>query len=225
MESKELCGLLKRSFPFWEKLSDAERTLLCENTTCHTYRQGDIIHGLFGRCTGPILIRQGNVRAYMLSDEGREITLYRLQAGDFCMLSASCIFDAITFDVMVEAEDDTEVCITAPRVFGELCAHNLYVENYMLKVAAARFSDVMWSFQEILFKSFDRRLAAFLIEVLDKEGGDTVNLTQEQIARYLGSAREVVSRMLKYFAGEGLLSVQRGGVRVLDLARLRAIAR
>ena len=83
----------------------------------------------------------------------------------------------------------------------------------------------MWVMQQILFMSMDKRLAVFLLDETAKNGTDTVKLTHEQIAKYMGSAREVVSRMLKYFAAEGLVSVSRGGIRLIDKSRLRDLVR
>jgi len=95
---------------------------------------------------------------------------------------------------------------------------------FALESAVSSFSDIMWVMQQILFMSMDKRLAIFLLDEISKTGKDTVKLTHEQIAKYMGSAREVVSRMLKYFSTEGLVSVSRSdGVRILDKKRLRAL--
>ena len=211
-------------FPFWDKLSEDEKKTLCIQTSFAEYDKGANIHGNTGNCTGAILVKNGILRAYMLSDEGKEITLYRLYPGDICMLSASCVIQSITFDVFVDAETKSEVYIINSGAFARLMEENVYVENFALKTATERFSEVMWAMQQILFMSFDRRLAVFLLDELAKDGGDSIKLTQEQIAKYMGSAREVVSRMLKYFSTEGLVEVSRGGVKALDMARLRAIA-
>ncbi len=216
--------LFSRCFPFWDKLSEEEKKALCLQTSFAEYDKGENIHGNTGNCTGAILVKSGILRAYMLSEEGKEITLYRLYPGDICMLSASCVMQSITFDVFVDAEVKSEVYIINSGGFAKLMEENVYVENFALKTATERFSEVMWAMQQILFMSFDRRLAVFLLDELAKEGGDSIKLTQEQIAKYMGSAREVVSRMLKYFSTEGLVEVARGGVKVLDKPRLKRIA-
>lgn len=216
--------LFSRYFPFWNKLSEEEKKALCLQTSFAEYDKGENIHGNTGNCTGAILVKSGILRAYMLSEEGKEITLYRLYPGDICMLSASCVMQSITFDVFVDAEVKSEVYIISSGGFAKLMEENVYVENFALKTATERFSEVMWAMQQILFMSFDRRLAVFLLDELAKEGGDSIKLTQEQIAKYMGSAREVVSRMLKYFSTEGLVEVARGGVKVLDKPRLKKIA-
>ena len=210
--------------PFWDRMNEEQKEQICSHTSLASYDKGQNIHGNSGNCTGVIFVKSGVLRIYMLSEEGKEITLYRLYMGDICMLSASCVLQSITFDVFVDAEVQSEVYIISSGAFAAVSEENIYVENFALKTTTEHFSDVMWAMQQILFMSFDRRLAVFLLDELAKDGSDTVRLTQEQIAKYMGSAREVVSRMLKYFSTEKLVEVSRGGVRVLDSARLRKIA-
>jgi len=157
----------------------------------------------------------------MLSEEGRDVTLYRLFAGDVCILSASCVLDAITFDVCIDAEEDAEVLVINASAFHQLADENIYVKCFGYQLATTRFSDVMWAMQQILFMGVDRRLAIFLWDEISKSGSNEVKMTHEQIARYMGSAREVVTRMLKYFASDGIVELSRGGVRVLDRKKLQ----
>ncbi len=140
------------------------------------------------------------------------------------MLSASCVLDAVTFDVFLDAEEESECCVIAGPVFAAVSERNPGMKIFALETAVSRFSDVMWVMQQILFLSIDKRLAIFLSDESARTGSDTIALTHGQIARYMGSAREVVSRMLKYFAGEGLVEVSRGGVTILDKKRLRRLA-
>lgn len=223
MNADNCAEVLEKNFTFWSKLHEAQRSLLCENTAFVHYGKGDNIHGVAGGCTGGIMIKTGRARAYILSEGGREITLYRLFPGDICMLSASCILQSITFDVFVDAEEDCEALVINPSVFDRLVKENVYVENFALNVVASRFSDVMWTMQQILFMSMDKRLAVFLTDELSRTGGDTVHMTHEQIARYIGSAREVVTRVIKYFVADGVLEATRSDIRVIDRAALRRL--
>ena len=144
---------------------------------------------------------------------------------DVCVLSASCVLDAITFDVSVDAEEDSECVVVGSCVLEELSRRIPQVKLFIMEIALSRFSDVMWVMQQILFMSMDKRLAIFLLDESAKTGMDTVKLTHEQIAKYMGSAREVVTRMLKYFSAEGMISATRGeGIKLLDKKRLRALA-
>lgn len=212
-------------FPFWKHLSNQEQETLLQNISLVTYPKGTTIHNGNQDCIGVLLVKSGTLRTYMLSEEGREITLYRLYKGDICILSASCILQSITFDVQINAETDCETIQISSAVFSELSNHNVYVENFSYQLAADRFSDVMWTMQQILFMSFDKRLAVFLDEELGKTEDDTIRLTHEQVAKYMGSAREVVSRMLKYFSDEGIVQLSRGGIRVIDKKKLHQISR
>lgn len=213
----------KEYFPFWKELSEADKDFICNNSFALTYPKGANIHD-GNECSGVILVRSGCLRLYMMSDDGKDITLYRLHSGDLCMLSASCVLQSITFDVMVDAEEDSECYIIGGAAFASASEHNPNIKIFALETAVSRFSDVMWAMQQILFMSMDRRLAVFLTDEAARLGTDTIIMTHEQIARYMGSAREVVSRMLKYFANEGIVEVSRKGVKILDKKRLREIA-
>ena len=212
------------AFPFWEQLTPEEQERLCRFTRPVHYAKGARVHSPLESCVGILLLRTGQLRAYLLSEDGRDITLYRLFQGEICILSASCVMDSVNFDLYIDAEEDTEAYCISAGVFRSLMQQNVEVRCFAYQMTAERFSDTMWTMQQILFMSADRRLAIFLADELAKTGGDDVRLTQDQMAKYMGSAREVVSRLLKYFAGEGIVQLHRGGVTVVDKRRLQKIA-
>lgn len=220
MENNMFEAVYADILPFWDGLSAADRELICRSSSAVTYKKDAHIHS-GNECSGVIFVRSGHLRLYMMSEEGRDITLYRLHKGDMCMLSASCVIKSVTFDVFLDAEEDSECYVISGTAFAELSAREPKVKIFALETAVSRFSDVMWVMQQILFMSADRRLAIFLSDEAARLNSDVIPLTHEQIARYMGSAREVVSRLLKYFAAEGIVEVSRGGVRILDRKRLR----
>ena len=187
-----------------------------------TFPKGATIHG-GNECTGVILVRSGSLRVYMLSGEGKEITLYRLFAGDLCILSASCVLDAITFDVFVDAEEMSECVIVGGCAFEDVARRLPDAKIFALEMAVSRFSDVMWMVEQVLWKSFDKRLAAFLLEEAVIEGTNVLKITHEIIGNHLGNPREVVTRMLRYFQSEGWVSLSRGMVEIVDEKGLRAL--
>lgn len=199
-----------------------------KNTIKQSIRRADFKKGAQvhdgAECSGVFILKSGCLRVYMLSDTGREITLYRLRGGDVCMLSASCVIEAVTFDVMIDAQENSECFVLDAKIFEKISQRNPQVKIFALETAVSRFSDVMWIMQQILFMSMDKRLAIFLYEEISRTGSDTVELTHEQIARYIGTAREVVSRMLKYFSAEGIAEVSRKGIRIADKAKLKKLA-
>ena len=223
MNHDELNELFEDSFPFWKDLIDEEKENLMASSYRVKFNSGTNIHD-GNQCTGIILIKSGSLRLYILSEEGKEITLYRLFPGDMCMLSASCVLNTITFDVYIDSEEDSDCVIVGGCAFEQLSLRNSDAKIFALETALSRFSDVMWVMQQILFMSMDKRLAIFLLDETAQNGTDTVKLTHEQIAKYMGSAREVVSRMLKYFASEGLITSSRSeGIKIIDKKRLRAL--
>ncbi len=223
MQSNLIEPVYNKLFPFWNQISPAEREYLLRHSSAVNYNKDAKIHNS-EECAGVILVRTGCIRLYMMSDSGRDITLYRLYEGDICMLTASCVLQAITFDVFANAEEDSQCFVISGPAFAKLSESNPYIKIFALETAVNRFSDVMWVMQQILFMSMDKRLAIFLTDEIARTGQDSISLTHEQIARYIGSAREVISRMLKYFSSEGIVELSRRGIKILDKNRLRALA-
>ena len=225
METQALIDLFRASFPFWDEMAESDRETFLRSSHHVTFEKGTNIHD-GNECTGVILVKSGSLRLYLLSEEGKEVTLYRLFPGDTCVLSASCVLSSITFDVFIDSEENSECIVVGGCAYEAICQKLPAAKIFTYETALSRFSDVMWVMQQILFMSMDKRLAIFLLDEAANTGSDTVKLTHEQIAKYMGSAREVVSRMLKYFASEGMVSSSRAdGIRLLDKKRLRALTR
>ena len=212
-------------FPVWDKLSQAQQRQLEEFAAFRTVSEGTVLHNGSADCVGLFVVRTGQLRAYILSDEGKEITLYRLFERDVCLFSASCMLSSIQFDIVLEVARDAELWIIPVAVYQQLMEQSVAVSNFTNELMASRFSEVMWLMDQILFKSFDARLAAFLLDESNIEESDELSITHEKIAHHMGTAREVVTRMLKYLQSEGAVKLFRGGVTLTDKKKLGALAR
>lgn len=210
-------------FPIWNQLTPAQQDALSHVSTLRTFPKGTLIHNSSADCTGLLLVRSGQLRAYILSDEGREITIYRLFERDICLFSASCIMNSIQFDIAIQAEKDTDVWIIPPDVYQHIMQESAPIANYTNEIMASRFSDVVWLMEQIMWKSFDKRLAAFLLEEMALEGTNKLHLTHEMIGKHLGTAREVVTRMLRYFQNEGMVHLSRGAIEITDEEKLKQL--
>ena len=208
----------------WNKLGKTQQQTLEESAVKRKFVKGEILHNGSADCTGLILVISGQLRAFIISDDGREITLYRLFERDICLLSASCIMNSIQFDITISAEKDTEVLVIPAEVYKSIMEVSAPLANYTNEIMASRFSDVMWLIDQIMWKSFDKRLADFLINEANIEGANTLKITHEAIGNHLGSPREVVTRMLKYFVSEGLVKLSRGVIEITDEYTLSKIA-
>lgn len=211
-------------FPVWDQLTAAQQARMRGSLAERRIPKGTVIHNGSMDCTGLLLVQQGQLRAYILSDEGREITLYRLFDRDICLFSASCILRSIQFEVTIAAEKGTDLWVIPAELYRGIMEESAPVANYTNELMASRFSDVMWLIEQIMWKSFDKRLAAFLLEESALEGAGTLKLTHETIANHLGTAREVVTRMLRYFQSEGMVKLSRGTVEITDEEKLRKMA-
>lgn len=214
---------LDQYFPVWNQLTAGERELLLGAAARRFAPRGTLLHSGDADCVGLLIVRSGQLRAFILSEEGKEVTIYRLFERDMCLFSASCMMKNIQFDIAVEAERDSELWIVPADVYKRLMDGSLAVANYTNQLMAARFSEVMWLVEQIMWRSFDKRLAEFLLEESSLDGGDTLHITHDKIAAHLGTAREVVTRMLRYFQSEGMVALSRGAVELTDRKRLQAL--
>ena len=215
---------LRAYLPFWGDLTEEQRQALASAARVRRFPKGALLHSGDGHCTGLFLILSGALRVYTVSEEGRELTLYRLLPRELCLFSAACVFQSLQFDVSISAEQDTEALHIPPKVYERLMKSSLSVANYTNELMASRLSDVMWLMDQILNKRLDSRLAALLLEQRELEERDTLAVTHEQLGNHLGSVREVVTRMLRYFQSEGLVELHRGSITLTDPARLRILA-
>ncbi|MBR5534106.1 MAG: Crp/Fnr family transcriptional regulator [Ruminiclostridium sp.] len=211
-------------FPVFSKLTKAQQDLLLSGVSKRTAPKGTVLHRGEGDCLGLVLVAEGQLRAFLTSEEGRQITLYRLFPWDLCLFSASCSMRSIQFDIQLEAERDTVFWLIPADLYQALSQDSLAVANHTNEILSARFTEVMWLMEQILWRRMDKRLAAFLLEESELEGSSTLKTTHDRIADHLGTAREVVTRMLRYLQSEGMVQLSRGSIAITDEEKLRELA-
>mgnify|MGYP003290963794 CR=1 FL=1 len=209
--------------PFWDKLNSQQKERVANVIEFRKVTKGTHIHDSSADCLGLVAMRSGQLRAYILSEDGREITLSRLFDYDVSLLSASCVMPDMQFNVMIEAEKDSEFWSIPACLFKNLVDESLAVSNYARNLLSSNFSELMWLMEQIMWKSLDKRLAAFLLEEMQLDNTAVLNITHERIANHLGTAREVVTRMLRYFQSEGAVHLSRGTVEITDVTKLEAL--
>ncbi len=214
---------LAHYFPIWDKLNADQRERIASTTILHKVEGGTLLHDGGPDCLGLLLVKSGQLRAYMLSEEGREITICRFFEMDICLFSASCVMSNMQFSVFIEAEKDSEVFVIPACLYQNLMDESLPLANFSHNLITSHLSDVMWLMEQIMWKSFDKRLAAFLLEEAAVEGTNQLKITHEKIANHMGTAREVVTRMLRYFQSEGMVRLTRGTVDITDEKKLRKL--
>ena len=214
---------LANYFPIWNKLTPAQQERIASTTILHSVDGGTLLHDGGPDCLGLLLVKSGQLRAYMLSEEGREVTICRFFEMDICLFSASCVMRNMQFAVFIEAEKDSEVFVIPACLYQNLMDESLPLANFSHNLITSHLSEVMWLMEQIMWKSFDKRLAAFLLEETAVEGSNSLKITHEKIANHLGTAREVVTRMLRYFQSEGMVKLTRGTVDILDEKKLKKL--
>lgn len=210
-------------FPIWNKLTPEQQKHITAMSEFRKVKAGTVLHDGSVDCLGLLLVRSGQLRAYILSEEGREITINRFFEMDICVFSASCVMPNMQFNIVVEAEKDSELWIIPACLYRNLMDESLAISNYSNNLMMTHFSELMWLVEQVMWKSFDRRLASFLLEESVLEGTRDLKITHEKIANHMGTAREVVTRMLRYFQSEGLVTLTRGAVEITDPKRLEQL--
>ncbi len=209
--------------PFWNNLTENEKEYALSSAVFRCYGKNESINGFSDSCLGMIYIKKGSIRVYITSGEGREVTLFHISQGECCILSASCVIGQISLDVLLTAEEDTELLAINSGSFQKLMESNIYVKCFAYQLSTNRFSTVVWVMQQILFSHFDERLARLLLSIYEKTGNKTIKMTQEAMAQEANSAREVVARMLKQFASDGYIEINRGAVTIKNVEALKAL--
>ena len=210
-------------FPIWDQLQPGQQRLLLDSLSFRTVKKGAVLRGGGADCAGLVLIRSGQLRALVYSEEGRELTIYRLFDGDLCLFCAPCVIRSIRFDVTIQAEKDTEFWSIPSQVYQGLMAQSAAVANYTNELMASRFTEVMDRMEQFMWKSMDQRVAAFLLQEAGIEGTRALRITHEAIAHHLGSHREVITRTLRDFQAAGMVKLSRGLVTILDREKLEAL--
>ena len=208
-------------FDLWQPLTDDQRILLIEHTHYKYCLKGEIVHrGALGHL-GTLHIVSGVLRVYVVTDEGRELTLCLMRAGEVALLSSAAFLGSMSCEVAIEVAENTELFSSETGICHRILDANMNVRMLAYESAVHRLSEMLWRFQQMLFTPADQRLAKFLLAETERTAGSEIRLTHEQTAQVLGTAREVVSRLIGEFAQEGMVRASRGCIHILDRAALR----
>ncbi len=212
-----------KHFPIWNRLTADQQEHILSVSEFRQVKAGTILHDGSPECMGLIVVRSGQLRAYMLSDEGREVTICRFFDMDVCLFSASCVMPNMQFDIFISAEKDCDLWIIPACLYKNLMEESLPVASYSCDLICNHFSELTWLMEQIMWKKFDERLAKFLLEECRLEGSNSLVTTHDRIANHMGTAREVVTRMLRYFQSEGMVRLTRGTVEITNAKKLEML--
>lgn len=219
--SKEL--YLKDNLPFFDDLTEMESKSLIVASNIKNFHKGDLVHSKDSSCTGVVVVLSGQLRSFISSDIGKEITLFRLFDRDICMLSSACVYQNLTYDINLEAEKNSMVIIIDSNFFKELSNNNINIQKFFLELTQNKLSEIMYVLEQIVFFKLDNRLANFLLNQYYQNNSIDINITHDIIANDLGSAREVISRMLKKFEEDKIVKVSRGKIKIIDVEKLKTL--
>lgn len=207
-------------FDLLSLLTPEQRELAARSMQRMDCVKGQVVHRHGDACVGIIQVRKGSLRISVLSEEGREITLFQAAPGDCCILSAACVLHSLELESQVTAETASQVEILPAPILAQLLSENKDLEREIFRWATTQYARALRTMQRIVFFSLEKRLALYLKEESIRRKSLSFRVTHEGIARCIGSSREVVTRMLNQFAGRGMVELGRGTVTVTDRAAL-----
>lgn len=216
----ELLSLL----PFWAELTQEEKNTVAANAVLCKYSKGEIIYTCEGNCREKILLVSGQIRAFMLSAEGRELTLYHLKGGDFNVPCSECLIKPMNCEIMAEAQTECVMLEISSFVLNSVMERNIVMKCMMFRLAFERYRIITEALQQILLTPLEQRLAKFLIDESDRIKSTLLKTTHEEIAHEISSAREVVARALKKLSLEDVVTIRRGCIEITDREYLRSLA-
>ena len=219
---KDTPGLRKKVFDLFPQFGEASPDLqaeLFEHATPVAIPAHQFICLEGSMCSGIPLVLEGQARVYMLSESGREITLYRVEPGDSCILTASCIMSGVEFPAFVATETKVVAIVIPPAVLRRWVSKYDVWSQFLWGTLSSRLAEVISLVEEVAFQRVDKRTADYLLDLADAEG--KIKKTHQEIAADLGSSREVISRILKDFEHKGLITLSRGEIHTENSSELR----
>ena len=210
---------LLRQYPALRELGDAELARLVAEGSLRRVSAGTVMFDEAQPCSGFPFILEGSIGVSKLSESGREIQLYRVDAGDSCILTSSCLLGSIDYNAHGVALTDASVFVLPRPTFERLLAGSDAFRRYVFRLFAERMADLMQTVEAVAFRRLDQRLASLLLR-----RGPRVQATHQRLADELGSVREIVSRIVRAFAEQGLVRTGREPIDILDAAGLARVA-
>lgn len=207
-------------FPELNQLSEKSKRILVDGVQIMTVPAGTEMFAGGSESKGYVMVLDGTIRVQKTSEDGREITLYRVEAGEACVMTTTGLISDDPNGTVGVSETDITLAIVPPETFNLLLAQSKKFRSYVFEVYAKRMSMLLMLVDEVVFRKLDKRLAQIL---LDKKG-DPFEVTHQDLATELGSVREVVSRQLKVFERQGMISLGRGMIQILNRSALQTMA-
>ena len=209
-------------FPGLSRLEPAIRDVLTRKSTVLTVREGSVIFGPGRSPENLLLLLEGRVRVQQVSEAGREIVLYRVEAGQSCVLTTACLLAYEGYSAEGIAETDVRAIAIPRTVFDDLIAQSVTFRTFVFTAYSKRITDLFQIIEEMAFQRVDIRLAQKLLDL--ERGTGQIKATHQQLAAELGTAREVISRQLGEFQRRGWIRQSRGSVELVEPAGLERLA-
>lgn len=207
-------NIIEKTLPFLSSPNERVRSKIMQFGALAELPKGALIFDEGAACTNLAIVLSGKVRVYKLSESGREISIYRIDKGESCILTISSILSDLKFPATAVVEEDLTALMLPADVFKDLVDIDEKWRNYTFRLVNQRLANVITVVEEVAFRRMDERIAEFLMSKI-KDGNYELTITHKQIADELGTHREVVSRILKDFEKDGFIQLARNKIKIL----------
>lgn len=199
-------------FPFFKDIRTEETNALLVSKILP---KGTAVFNEGDQCSGVAFVLKGSIRVSKVGKSGREVILYRVGSGNSCVLTIASVLSNISYPATATVEEDVEVILVPVQLFKAMMTSNLELQQFVYKLISERLLNVLSLIDEIIFRKIDERLIEFLLKKALKDG-DIIEMTHEELSIQLGTAREVISRIMKGFERDGCIQLSRGKVRIIN---------
>lgn len=210
-----------RDFAILDGLDAASRAQLLAHSHAMQAPAGTVLFREGSPCQAYLFVQEGQIRVQKVGENGREITLYRVESGQTCIVTTACLMSGTDYDA--EGVAETAICAQALPIpaFRQLLASSAAFRDFVFRAYGSRIADLLLLIEEVSFGRIDQRLAGCLLQ--RARGQNALSITHQELAAELGSAREVISRQLKEFERRGWIRLGRGQLQLLDAGALQQL--
>lgn len=211
--------MIDKYIKFWNKLTDNEKSMIQTNSSVLKFHKGEIVDTI--KYNGFYIVKSGLLNVFTITNNEKEISLFKLREYDLCLFSSKCLLNKFDYEILIEADKDSEIYFIPNNIFESLMNSSLEINKYVNDLLIMRFSDSIWIIDQIINNKLLNRICAYLWNIYEIENKTIIHITHDKIAKDLNTKREVITRVLNYMSQEEMIKINRGVIEIVDIDKIK----